>query len=135
MTVAAEGMSEAADALATRTTGRWRETLGSLLRQRSAAIGLVILLTFAFVAIFAPYLTPYTDQQVFIGDPGARPRAAPCIHILGCPAEYNEHWFGLDGNVRDLYTRVLYGTRISLVIGFVTVGIAIVVGALAPRKG
>lgn len=131
MTVAADGLSEAADTLAaTRSASRWRETLGSLLRQRSAAIGLAILLTFAFMAIFAPYLTPYGDQQVFIGDPGARPRAAPCIHILGCPTEYREHWFGLDGNVRDLYTRVLYGTRISLVIGFITVGIAIVVGAL-----
>ena len=131
MTVATEGLAEATEALAVAAPeSRGRETVRSLLRQRSAAIGLAILLLFAAVAIFAPLLTPYTDQQVFIGDPGAKSRAAPCIHILGCPAEYNEHWFGLDGNVRDVYTRVLYGTRISLIIGFVTVGLAILVGAL-----
>ena len=62
---------------------------------------------------------------------------APCIHLLGCPADQTEHWFGLDGNGRDLFTRVVYGTRISLFIGFLTIGIAIVIGATlwAPSPG
>ena len=41
-----------------------------------------------------------------------------------------EHFFGLDGNVRDVYSRVVYGARVSLLIGFVTVGVAIVIGTL-----
>lgn len=131
MTISAEGLAEAQDAVTLgQATSKWRETGASVLRQRSALIGLVILVTFALVAIFADQLSPYHPQEDFLGEPGARPRAAPCIHALGCPTEYQEHWFGLDGNGRDLYTRVIHGTRISLVIGFVTVGIAILVGAL-----
>jgi peptide/nickel transport system permease protein len=131
MTVSAEGLAEAQDAItAGRTPSKWRETFAVVLRQRSALIGLIILVTFALVAIFADQLSPYHPQQDFLGEPGVRPRAGPCIHVLGCPTEYQEHWFGLDGNGRDLYTRVIHGTRISLVIGFLTVGIAILVGAL-----
>jgi ABC-type dipeptide/oligopeptide/nickel transport system permease subunit len=113
-----------------RAPGRLRETVASILRQRSAIIGLVILVSFALVAILADQLSPFHPQQDFLGEPGARPRAAPCIHALGCPAEYQEHWFGLDGNGRDLYTRVIHGTRISLFIGFLTVGVAFLVGAV-----
>jgi peptide/nickel transport system permease protein len=129
MTVLSEAQVEEASGATAATPGRLRETSRSVVHQKSALIGLCILLTFALVAIFADQLTPYDPQQDFLGEPGARPRAAPCIHALGCPAEYGEHWFGLDGNGRDLFTRVAYGTRISLVIGFVTVGVAILIGA------
>ncbi len=84
---------------------------------------------FVFVAVLAPLIAPHDPQEDFLGEPGASTRAAPCIHMLGCPEEYQEHWFGLDGNGRDLLSRVIYGTQISLVIGFVTVGVAIVIGA------
>ncbi|MFN8620964.1 MAG: ABC transporter permease [Chloroflexota bacterium] len=106
-----------------------RDALRSLLHQRSARIGLAILGFLAFLAIFAPLLTPYQPDKVFIGEPGAKSRGAPCIHILGCPEDQPEHWFGLDGNVRDVYTRVLYGGRISLVMGFVTIGVALAIGS------
>lgn len=112
-----------------RPTSRARETGRNLLRQRSALIGIVILGIFALLAIFADQVTPFDPQQDFLGTSGGRTRAAPCIHVLGCPEEQTEHWFGLDGNGRDLLTRVIYGTRISLVIGFLTVGIAILIGA------
>jgi ABC-type dipeptide/oligopeptide/nickel transport system permease subunit len=63
-------------------------------------------------------------------EPGAKPRQPPCIHLLGCPASQPEHYFGLDGNARDEYSRMLYGARVSLTIGFVTVAWAIVVGTI-----
>lgn len=107
-----------------------RDTLRSIREQRSAQIGLGILLFLALGAIFAQQLAPYPPGQDFVGAVGARARLSPCIHLLGCPTDQLEHWFGLDGNFRDVFTRVLYGGRISLVVGFVTVGLAIVVGSL-----
>jgi peptide/nickel transport system permease protein len=117
-------------AQATKPPGKIRETSRGILHQRSAVIGLIILLTFVLIAIFADQLSPYGPQQDFLGQVGVKTRAAPCIHLLGCPAEQSEHWFGLDGNGRDLYTRVIHGTRISLFIGFLTVGVAILIGAV-----
>jgi ABC-type dipeptide/oligopeptide/nickel transport system permease subunit len=57
-------------------------------------------------------------------------RQAPCIHILGCPADQPQHIMGIDGNVRDEFSRVLYGARLSLMVGFTTVGFAIIIGTL-----
>lgn len=129
MSITAEAAAGGQEAIVAAPAGRWRETIANVLHQRSARIGLAILLFFALVAILAPVIAPFDPQQDFIGEPGASTRAAPCIHILGCPDEYQEHWFGLDGNGRDLLSRVIYGTQISLVIGFLTVGVAIVIGA------
>jgi ABC-type dipeptide/oligopeptide/nickel transport system permease subunit len=53
----------------------------------------------------------------------------PCIHILGCDREKPQHWMGIDGNVRDQYSRVIYGSRVSLQLGFFTVTLALFVGA------
>lgn len=125
MTLAAETSAQ----VPVQSAGRLSETVRGVLRQRSAVVGLAILVVFLLVAIFAGVLSPYDPQQDFIGEPGAKPRAAPCIHLLGCPTDQREHWFGLDGNGRDLYTRVVHGTRISLVIGFLTVGVAVLIGA------
>ncbi|CAN5655531.1 ABC transporter permease [soil metagenome] len=106
-------------------------TLRRLVRQRSAVIGVVILGFLFTAAILADVLAPFPPNRVLIGtDAGGPPRAAPCIHILGCPAEQPEHFFGLDGNVRDLYSRVLHGARVSLSVGFVTVTWSIIVGML-----
>ena len=48
--------------------------------------------------------------------------------LLGCPADQPQHIMGLDSNLRDEFSRVIYGSRVSLQIGIVTVGFAIVVG-------
>ena len=84
---------------------------------------MIILLFLASMALFADQLSGYGPDDVLLGVvEGAQKSAPPCIHLLGCPAEQSEHWFGLDGNGRDLFTRVMHGTRISLFIGFLTVG-------------
>ncbi len=107
-----------------------QDALRALMRTKSAVAGMVILFVLTFVAIFAPVLAPYDPNQVLIGIENVKKRQPPCIHLLGCPADQPQHIMGLDGNVRDFFSRVLYGARISLVIGFTTVGFAIVVGTL-----
>lgn len=107
-----------------------QDALRALIRTKSAVAGMVILAVLTFVAIFAPVLAPYDPNQVLIGIENVKKRQPPCIHLLGCPADQPQHIMGLDGNVRDFFSRVLYGARISLVIGFTTVGFAILVGTL-----
>jgi peptide/nickel transport system permease protein len=118
-----------------------RATLSRILRQRSAIVGLVLLGFLFGIAILADVLRTYDPNvsMLDLGQVGAKVRAAPCIHFLGCPATTPEHFFGLDGNVRDVYSRMLYGARVSLAVGFITVGWSIlaglVIGAVAGFLG
>ncbi len=107
-----------------------QDALRALMRTKSAIAGMVILAILTFVALFAPLLAPYDPNQVLIGIENVKKRQPPCIHLLGCPADQPQHIMGLDGNVRDFFSRILYGARVSLVIGFTTVGFAILVGTL-----
>ncbi len=111
-----------------RSSSLWRLTLKRLLKQSSAVIGLTILAFLLFVAIFSPLIAPYEPNQVLIGIEDVKKREAPCIHLLGCPEEEPQHFMGIDGNFRDQFSRVIYGTRVSLFIGFSTVSFAIIVG-------
>ncbi len=114
---------------ATRPANIWRDTLGSVLRQRSAVVGLIILLFLLGVAILAPLIATHDPGRSLLGvEEGVTRRAAPCIHAFGCPADEPQHLFGTDGNFRDLFSRVVYGARTSLAIGFAAIGFAIIVG-------
>ncbi len=115
----------------TARAGARRATLARVLRQRSAVVGLVLLGFLFAVALLADVISTHDPIKPMIGiEPGVRPRVPPCIHVLGCPTSQPEHYFGLDGNVRDEYSRVVYGARVSLAIGFITVGWSVVVGML-----
>ncbi len=90
---------------------------------------MIILGFLTLTAILAPIIAPYDPIQVLIGIEPIKKRIAPCIHLLGCPADQPQHLMGIDGNVRDEFSRIIYGTRISLFIGFLTIGVAVIVGA------
>lgn len=96
----------------------WRR----LRRDRVAMFGLFLVTSLALVAIFAPVLAPYDPVR----DIDLRNRLQP-------PGK--DHWFGTDSSGRDVYSRILYGARISLTIGFasrlVTIVLGIGLGALA----
>lgn len=111
-----------------RANSLWRLTLRRVFRQRSAQVGLVIILGLLLVAIFAPLIAPFDPTQVLIGVEDIKKREAPCIHLLGCPADQPQHLLGTDGNVRDLFSRIVYGTRVSLRIGLVVVAISATLG-------
>jgi peptide/nickel transport system permease protein len=107
----------------------WQNAFRYLFRQRLAVVGMVILTILVLVAILAPVLAPYDPIETLIGKEDVEKRAAPCVHLFGCPADQPQHIMGLDGNVRDLYSRVLYGARLSLMVGIISVSFAILVGA------
>jgi peptide/nickel transport system permease protein len=112
-------------------SGIWRDTARNLLRQRNAAVGISILGLLLFVGVFADLIATFPPDQVLIGiEQGVTKSSPPCIHVLGCPATQPEHIMGTDSNVRDEFSRVIHGARVSLFVGFVTVGFAIVIGAL-----
>jgi ABC-type dipeptide/oligopeptide/nickel transport system permease subunit len=119
----------APEVAAQKPTSLWRDTLRNILRQRSAIVGLGFLAFLVIVALFAPLIATHDPDLPMIGiEEGAKPRSAPCIHLFGCPETQPEHYMGLDGNARDVYSRVVYGARVSLWIGFVTVGFSIAIG-------
>lgn len=113
-----------------KSNSLWRLTLRRLLRRRSSQIGLTILSILVFLAVFAPIVAPYDPDQVLIDIEDVNKRESPCIHLLGCDPAKPQHIMGIDGNFRDVFSRIIYGTRISLFIGFVTVGFAVTVGTL-----
>jgi ABC-type dipeptide/oligopeptide/nickel transport system permease subunit len=117
------------EALDSRPITLWGLVRRRFFRRKSALVGLGILGFLILTAIFAPVIAPYEPEQVLIGVEQVRKRQAPCIHFLGCPADQPQHLMGIDGNVRDQFSRVVYGSRFSLIIGFTTVTFAILVGA------
>ncbi len=103
------------------------EALHRLVRHRSAQVGMVLLGLLILIAIFAPSIAPY-DPIAILRD--VQRREPPCIHLLGCPADQPQHIFGIDGNSRDLLSRVIFGSRLSLQVGLATITFAIIIGGL-----
>jgi peptide/nickel transport system permease protein len=90
--------------------------LAKLFRRRLVLAGAVILTAVALLAIFAPWLTPYDPMALKILDRLQSPRAA--------------HWFGTDELGRDVFSRVIFGARYSLLMGALVVVISTVCGVL-----
>ncbi|MFC1878409.1 ABC transporter permease [Chloroflexota bacterium] len=111
-----------------RSNSLGRLTLRRIFRQRSAIFGGTILLFLILIAIFAPVIAPFDPEEVLIGKEDIKKREGPCVHIFGCDPEKPQHILGVDGNVRDQFSRLLFGSRYSLFIGFASVGFAIIVG-------
>ncbi|MCG8346437.1 MAG: ABC transporter permease [Chloroflexales bacterium] len=124
---------------ARKTENPWRRALRSFVHQRSAIMGMIIIGILVLTAVFAPLIAPYDPEQVLIGVEDVRKREAPCIHLLGCPTEQSQHLMGVDGNFRDQFSRIIFGARVSIYVGFVTVGISlffgVVLGAVAGYAG
>ena len=83
---------------------------------RLAKFGFVVVIILVLVAIFAPVIAQYGVGE---GDEGVR---------LRLPS--SEHWFGTDATGRDIFSRVVYGARISLMVGFIVVVVSALVGTI-----
>jgi ABC-type dipeptide/oligopeptide/nickel transport system permease subunit len=104
-----------------------QEVIRHLFSHSSGRAGAVILGILILVAIFAPLIAPYDPTQLLKDQ---KRRDTPCVHLFGCPAEEEQHLFGIDGNSRDLFSRVIYGSRLSLQVGILTMGFAILIGTI-----
>jgi ABC-type dipeptide/oligopeptide/nickel transport system permease subunit len=119
-----------AEGLAPKSVGLWQIASRRLMRRKSALIGMVILGILILIALTAQWIAPYSPTKVLLGAEQVKAREAPCIHVLGCPADKPQHIAGIDGNVRDQFSRLLYGARLSLMVGFSTVTFAIIIGTV-----
>ena len=116
--------------LSLRSVSLWQITWRRLFRRKSALVGMVILGLLVVIALTAQWIAPYNPYTPLIGVEPVTMREAPCIHLFGCPADRIQHIMGIDGNGRDEFSRLLYGTRLSLLIGFASVSFAIFIGTV-----
>ena len=94
----------------------WRIFWRRFRRNKLAIFGALIIMSLAVVAVIAPLIAPFNPNQQDI------------LHRLEPPSA--KHLLGTDDLGRDLFSRIIYGTRVSLLVGFVAIGIAIIIGTL-----
>jgi len=99
----------------------WKKIARIFFRRKLAVIGLVIILLVVIMAIFAPLLAPYDPYAIERDATGHQNKLAP-------PS--SEHWLGTDSIGRDTLSRVMYGARVSLLVGLGAVGLSTVLGVL-----
>ena len=97
--------------------GRTKDWLAAVRSEKAAVIGGIALLLLVLAAVFAPFLVRHGPTEINFEDRFQSPSA--------------EYWFGTDQIGRDLFSRVLFGARISLAVGLLSVSIAAAVGGLS----
>jgi peptide/nickel transport system permease protein len=115
----------------TRSSSLWIETVKNISHYPSAVIGLIIISGLLIIALAAPLIATHDPIVSMIGQPGETgrlPGKVPCIQLFGC--EDANHFMGLDLNGRDLFSRVIFGSRTSLMVGIVTISFAITAGTV-----
>jgi len=93
-----------------------RDAVRAFRRNRMAMIGLVLICLLILLALFAPLISPHDPYRVALDEQLLPPSSS--------------YWLGTDNFGRDLVTRILYGARISLVVGIVPSFISLVIGAV-----
>ena len=96
--------------------GRWSAIRFLARRYPLGAFGAVIMVVCVFAALFAPYITVYDPLSTNAAASLARPSA--------------QHWLGCDFMGRDVYSRIVYGSRISLAVGLGSLGLGLTCGVL-----
>ncbi|MFP4529815.1 MAG: ABC transporter permease [Halodesulfurarchaeum sp.] len=120
-----EPITDWSDSIGTETENRWKRAYRRFLRNRSAMIGLAVVSIMALAAFFArpitlggipiqPFsLAPYDPTTILYLE------VDPTVNVYDWPSA--QHLMGVDGSGRDLFSRILYGGRYSISIGFVVV--------------
>jgi peptide/nickel transport system permease protein len=105
-------------ALEGQPTGLWSDAWYRLRRNPGAIIGFFLVGVFVMCAVFAPWIAPHKplDQDLTLLKAGIPPGPSA------------DHWFGVDTLGRDEFSRIIYGARLSLVVGVVSVAVGLSVG-------
>jgi peptide/nickel transport system permease protein len=115
----AEGFGAAetqAGVLGIRAQTQFGDLRRRFLRNKLAVVGLVMVAAVFLTAVAAPLLAPYDPQVQDLSNTLAEPSSA--------------HWFGTDENGRDVLSRVIYGSRIAVVVGVSAILLALVIGVI-----
>ncbi len=116
-----------------KVTNLWQDAIYRLTRNRAAVIGLVLIVALILMAIFAPQVAPYSFTDGDSADNNAVPlwltRVMPG-HMENYAQISSEFPVGADYLGRDLLSRVIYGTRVSLPVGFVGAFTALLIGLI-----
>jgi oligopeptide transport system permease protein len=97
----------------------WADARRRLLHNKAAVAGIIVLAIVALLSILAPYLSPFEYDEVDF----------ELLSGAGTPPDFaTGHYFGTDENGRDLFVRVLYGGRVSLMVGIVATIVSLVIG-------
>ena len=92
----------------------WQDTVSRFLKNKMAMIGLCYLMIQLLGAIFAPWLAPFSYEETNL--------------ILGAVPPDSTYIFGTDDLGRDIFTRVLYGSRMSITVGLVATTVSVIIG-------
>ncbi len=93
-----------------------QDAIARLKKNKMAMLGLFVILFMVVIALLTPWIAPYSYEEQNL-DLGASPPSA-------------EHWLGTDTLGRDQLTRIMYGSRISLMVGFIATAVALTIGVL-----
>ena len=96
--------------------GSWMDIWNSMKRNKRAMFGLVFILFLIFIALFADVIAPYGMREQNLSNALQSPNA--------------DHWLGTDDLGRDVLSRIIYGTRVSLTVGTAAVRMSLVVGGI-----
>ncbi|KRO91923.1 MAG: peptide ABC transporter permease [SAR92 bacterium BACL26 MAG-121220-bin70] len=94
----------------------WNDAWIKLSKNYLALAGLGILILLCVVSLLTPWIAPYSYEQQNLD--------------LGATAPSLQHWLGTDIFGRDMLTRIMYGGRVSLMVGFIATAVALVIGIL-----
>lgn len=95
---------------------RLKSMWDALRKNKAALFGLFVIIVLIIIAIIGPYITPYDPNEQILLDKSQTPSAA--------------HWFGTDNLGRDIFSRVIVGTRVSLFVGVSAVAFSLVLGTI-----
>lgn len=93
-----------------------QDAISRLRKNKMAMLGLYFLTALVLIAILTPWLAPYSYEEQNLE--------------LGASAPSAQHWLGTDVLGRDQLTRIMYGSRISLAVGFIATAVALTIGVI-----